>query len=180
MWWKSAVNFSFFLSFATFRMRSSACDTLTRHCVRRVLCWRAFPLVPALRSTGSAALGSATDRSATESSALFAGFVATMAGSDFSCPYIIGYGSSPPRCGPSYSAPATRLRRPDTRPPSFRRDPFARERVDLNEINGLRLQKYANAAIDTQSEFPPVPKNSVRISAGLVPCADDRSAAFRT
>src|SRR5215468_4217698 len=88
MWWKSAVNFSFFLSFATFRMRSSACDTLTRHCVRRVLCWRAFPLVPALRSTGSAALGSATDRSATEPSALFAGFVATMAGSDFSCPCI--------------------------------------------------------------------------------------------
>src|SRR6516162_2249730 len=85
MWRKSAVNFSFFLSFATFRMRSSACDTLTRHCVRRVLCWRAFPLVPALRSTGSAALGSATDRSAMDSSALFAGFVATMAGSDFSC-----------------------------------------------------------------------------------------------
>jgi hypothetical protein len=50
----------------------------------------AFPLAPALRSTNSA-----TDRSA-----LFAGFPATMAGSDFSCPYIIGYGSSPSRCGP--------------------------------------------------------------------------------
>ena len=48
--------------------------------------WFAFPLAPALRSTGSAALGSATDRSATDSSASFAGFVATMAGSDFSCP----------------------------------------------------------------------------------------------
>ena len=55
MWWKSAVNLSFFLSLATFRMRSSACDTLSRLCVRRVLCWPAFPLVPALRSTGSAA-----------------------------------------------------------------------------------------------------------------------------
>ncbi len=34
---------------------------------------------------------------------LFAGFTATMAGSDFSCPCIIGYGSSPSRCGPSRS-----------------------------------------------------------------------------
>ena len=93
MWWKSAVNLSFFLSLATFRMRSSACDTLIRLCVRCVLCWSAFPLVPALRSTGSAA-----DRSA-----LFAGFTATMARSDFSCPCIIGYGSSPSRCGPSLS-----------------------------------------------------------------------------
>jgi len=32
--------------------------------------------------------------------ALFAGFIATMAGSDFSSPYIIGFGSSPSRCGP--------------------------------------------------------------------------------
>src|SRR5947209_2498848 len=55
MWWKSAVNLSFFLSLATLRMRSSACDTLVRLCVRRVLCWSAFPLVPALGSTNSAA-----------------------------------------------------------------------------------------------------------------------------
>ena len=59
MWWKSAVNLSFFLSFATCRMRSSACDTLTRLCVRHVLCWSAFPLVPALGSTGSAAFAPA-------------------------------------------------------------------------------------------------------------------------
>jgi hypothetical protein len=75
MWWRSAVNFSFFLSLATFRMRSSACDTLSRLCVRRVLCWPAFPLVPALRSTGSAAWSSPADRSA-EGPALFASFVA--------------------------------------------------------------------------------------------------------
>ena len=56
------------------RTRSSACDTLSRLCVRRVLCWPAFPLVPALRSTGSAA----------GCPALFAGFIATMAESDFS------------------------------------------------------------------------------------------------
>ena len=36
-------------------------------------------------------------------SALFAGFTATMASSDFPCPCIIGYGSSPSRCGPSRS-----------------------------------------------------------------------------
>jgi hypothetical protein len=61
----------------TFRMRSSACDTLIRLCVRRVLCWPAFPSVPALRSTNSAA----------DHSALFVGFPATMARSDFSGPY---------------------------------------------------------------------------------------------
>src|SRR5256886_3502647 len=71
-------------------MRSSACDTLTRLCVRRVLCWLAFPLASALRSTGSAAV----------ETALFVGFPATMAESDFSRPCIIGYGSSPSRCGP--------------------------------------------------------------------------------
>jgi hypothetical protein len=71
----------------------TSCVTLTRLGVRRVLSWRAFPSVPALRSTNSAA-----DRSA-----LFVGFTATTAWSDFSCPYIIGYGSSPSRCGPSRS-----------------------------------------------------------------------------
>jgi hypothetical protein len=40
-------------------MRSSACDTLTRLCVRHVLCWFALPLVSALRSTSSAAEGAA-------------------------------------------------------------------------------------------------------------------------
>ena len=114
MWWKSAVNLSFFLSLATFRMRSSACDTLTRLCVRHVLCWSAFPLVPALGSTGSAALAPPQIAPQQAASALFAGFTATMAGSDFSCPCIIGYGSSPSRCGPPYSAHATSAARPET------------------------------------------------------------------
>ena len=69
MWWRSAVNFSFFLCLAACRMRSSACDTVPRLCARPVLCWRAFPLASALGSTGSAA-----DRSA-----LFVGFPATVA-----------------------------------------------------------------------------------------------------
>ena len=56
MWWRSAVNFSFFLCLAACRTRSSACDTRSRPCVRCVLCWLAFPLAPALGSTGSAAV----------------------------------------------------------------------------------------------------------------------------
>ena len=72
MWWRSEVNLSFFLCLALCRMRSSACDTVPRLCVRPMLCWLAFPLVSALGSTGSAA-----DRSA-----LFVGFPATMAESD--------------------------------------------------------------------------------------------------
>jgi hypothetical protein len=58
----------------------TSCVTLTRLGVRRVLSWRAFPSVPALRSTNFAA----------DCSALFVGFPATIAWSDFSCPYIIG------------------------------------------------------------------------------------------
>ena len=73
MWCRSAVNFSFFLCLAACRMRASACDTVPRLCARPVLCWFAFPSASALGSTGSAA-----DRSA-----LFVGFPATTAKSDF-------------------------------------------------------------------------------------------------
>src|SRR5208282_1011963 len=89
-WCRSEVNRSFFLCLAACRTRSSACDTLSRFCARRVLCWPAFPLVPVLGSTDSA-----TDRSA-----LFIGFTATTTESDFSGPCIIGYDSSSSRCGP--------------------------------------------------------------------------------
>src|SRR5712692_6068877 len=106
MWWKSEMNFSFFLSLATSRMRSSACGMLVWLCAQGMVCWPAFPLVPALGSTGSAVAGSAADCSAAGCATLFAGFTATMAGSDFSCPCITGYGSSPSRCGPSLSRDA--------------------------------------------------------------------------
>src|SRR5271165_5468426 len=115
MWWRSAVNRSFLLCLAACRMRSSAWDTPARSCARSVLCWPAFPLVPALRSTGSAAAGAA----------LFAGFIATISGSDFSCPCIIGYGSSPSRRGPDNP----RAARSDTRSPRFRPAPFVRDGV---------------------------------------------------
>ena len=64
------------------RIRSAACDTLSRFCVRRVLWPSGFPLGSALGSTGSAEADAP----------LFAGFTATMAESDFSMPFIIGYG----------------------------------------------------------------------------------------
>src|SRR5216684_4050098 len=94
-------------------MGSSPCDTVARFCARPVLCWLAFPSAPALGSTDSAA-----DRSAA-----FTGFTATTAGSDFSRSCIIGYGSSPSRCGPW----GRRVHRPNMRPPRFRRLPFVRD-----------------------------------------------------
>src|SRR5882672_2058467 len=110
MWCRS---FSSVLCLATCRMRSSPCDTVARFCARSVLCWLAFPSAPALGSTDSAA-----DRSAA-----FTGFTATTAGSDFSRSCIIGYGSSPSRCGPW----GRRVHRPNVRPPRFRRLPFVRD-----------------------------------------------------
>ena len=59
-----------------------------------------------------------------------------MAGSDFSCPFVIGYGSSPSRCGP----PRREAARPDRRPPRFRRRLFARDRVfDLGRATASRI-----------------------------------------
>jgi len=95
------------------RTRSSAWVTRARSCARCVLCWPAFPLV--------SGLGSA--RSADGSPPLFAGFSATTPKSDFSCPFIIGYGSSPSRYGP-VRLEATR---PGKRSPRFRRVPFERD-----------------------------------------------------
>jgi len=74
--------------------RASAWVTRARPCVRCVLCSPAFLLVPALGSTGSAA----------GCPALFVGFTATMAESDFPRSCIIGFGSSPSRCGPEQHA----------------------------------------------------------------------------
>ena len=57
-----------------------------------MLCWFAFPSARALRSTDSA----------TEiAPALFVGFIATVAGSDFLGSFITGYGFSPSRRGPA-------------------------------------------------------------------------------
>src|ERR1700724_475029 len=87
---------------------------LRRRCVRRACSVEtALPSALALRSTDSAA----------DLSALFAGFIATMARSDFSPPYIAGVGSSPSRHGPlRHMANGSEMRSP-----RFRSDPFARD-----------------------------------------------------
>jgi hypothetical protein len=82
-------------------------------------------LIPALRSTNSAAVGTA----------LFAGFsrrmppacvrIATISGSDFSCPCSNGFGSSPSRRGPD----SPKTIRSDARSPRFRSVPFVRDGV---------------------------------------------------
>ena len=85
------MNCSLFLCLAAFRTRSNAWITRARLCVRCVLCWSAFPLVPGLGSANSAA----------GRPALFIGFIATMPESDFYGSCISGFGSSPSRYGPS-------------------------------------------------------------------------------
>jgi hypothetical protein len=114
---------------ATCRMRSNACDTLSQSCAWRVLCWPAFPLVPVLGSPGSAA----------DASALFAGFAATITGSDFPPPYIIGYGFSPSRCGPGQSIAAGQMRDlPASGAFLFARDVlFDPGRVATPRVNGI-------------------------------------------
>jgi hypothetical protein len=76
------------------RNKLRACDTLSRLGTGHVLYWPAAePVEPSAETEGNA------DRFA-----LFVGFTATMAASDFPRPCIIGYDSSPSRCGPSASA----------------------------------------------------------------------------
>jgi hypothetical protein len=109
-WCRSAVNLSFFRCLAACRTRASPGDTPLRFCARRVRGWPVFPLVPALCSTHSAA----------GCPALFAGFIARMAESDFSGPFIIGYGFSPSRCGPARYRSWSDSRSPGSRTRSVR------------------------------------------------------------
>jgi len=71
-------------------MRACAWDTASRLCVRAVFCSFAFLLFPPLPSTDSAA-GLPT---------LFVCFSGTISRSDFSLPYITGFGQWPSRCDP--------------------------------------------------------------------------------
>ena len=77
------MNRSPLCSCAACRTRSSRWDMLSRLGVRRMPRFIAFPLAPTLGSIDSA--GSCLP--------LFADFPATMAGSDFSWPCVIGFGS---------------------------------------------------------------------------------------
>ncbi len=91
-WCSRVVNRSFFSRLARSRTRPSPVVTLSRSCARRMWVLSVFPSAPSLRSTGSASVPSD----------LFAGFPATMEGSDFSC--FVHHRlrlHSPPRCGPA-------------------------------------------------------------------------------
>jgi hypothetical protein len=82
-------------------------DGWPRPSVRAPARGHAFPaLCPARAESVRVLLGlrPSLHRLRCRSPALFGGFVATMAESDFSCPCIIGFGSSPSRCGPVGSA----------------------------------------------------------------------------
>ena len=71
-------------------MRACACDTASRLYVRTVVCGSAFSLIPPLDSACSS----------TARAASFASFIATMGESDFSGPFIVGFGLRPFRRGP--------------------------------------------------------------------------------
>ena len=94
IWCRSAVSFSFLFLVTASRMRACAGDTISRLCVRLVLCRPAFLLAPSLPSTGSAA----------GSPVLFAGFVGTVDGSDSSIPFIIGSSMCFPEAAPCTAA----------------------------------------------------------------------------
>ena len=83
-WWRSAVRRSRGSRRTNCRIRSAACGALSRRCVRRVLWPPGFPLGSVLGSIGSA--GTRVP--------LFVDFTATTTESDFSMPFIIGYGIS--------------------------------------------------------------------------------------
>ena len=104
---------SFFFSLAVCRMRSSPWVTLARLSVRCVSCWLAFLLVPALRSTGSAA----------DCSALFAGFLSYYG--RVRLPAFVHHRlrllAFPMRTA------GFACRRPNAGPPRFRRDPSVRD-----------------------------------------------------
>jgi hypothetical protein len=110
-----------------------------------VLYWTAFPLAAALGSTNSAA----------DCSALFIGFIATTAGPDFSRSCIIGYGSSPSRCGPW----GRRVQRSNVRSPSFRHVPFVRDvffdhgRASAPRISGPHMLPSTSSNVSASAMF---------------------------
>ena len=85
------MSFSFLFLVTASRMRSCACDTASRLCVRTVLCSSAFLLVPPLPSTSSAAAMCRFVRR------LLRYYRASLTSP---APFIIGDGLRPSRCGP--------------------------------------------------------------------------------
>ena len=122
---QSAVNLSFFLSFATFRMRSSACGTLIRAAPGTYFAGPHFPSSPPLAPP--APLQFAAPQIAPRTLARFVRrFHSYYDEVRLLVPCIIG---SAPRLpdGTTVRSTPHSTRRPDTRPLSFRCDPFARD-----------------------------------------------------
>ena len=90
-WCRSAVRRSFGFLVAACRIRSAACDTLARPCVRRVLWLPGFPLAAALLSSDSAGAGAP----------LFAPFIDTMTASDCFASFVISSDFSFPFAAPA-------------------------------------------------------------------------------
>src|SRR4030088_820272 len=121
MWWKSEMNFSFFLSLATSRMRSSARGMLVWLCAQGMVCWSAFPLVSALGSPGSAANASAADCSRSRVHRFVRRLHSYYDGVRLLVPVhhrlrLLAF--------PMRTVPLTQFPTANARPPSFRCDPF--------------------------------------------------------
>jgi hypothetical protein len=123
-------------------------------------------MVPALRSTGSAALGCATDRSATDSPlcspASDYGRVRLLV----SVHHRLRLLASPMR---TVVVLATRLRRPDTRPPSFRGDPFARD--VLFDPGGTTMPRirHRSCCVRPYAQSP-LPRRNDFVAQSHTPC----------
>ena len=97
--------------------------------------------------------------------ALFVGFPATMTGSDFSGPCVIGYGSSPSRC-----EPRTRTNQLDTDGqtrdlPASRCDPFARDvALDPGRASAPRNDGAAHVAFERMKTLGPCDINLSRLN----------------
>ena len=147
-WCRSAVSFSSLFLVTASRMRACAWDTAARLCVRTVLCCPAFSLAPPLGSPGSAAARAA----------LFAGFIATMGGSDFSAPCIVGYGLRPSRRGPSLGWPGRRWRSPGSRA------------EDLRACQGLRRRGVTGRlAMATPGTWPSAGRRASALRSWFTP-----------
>lgn len=85
IWCSSAVSLSFGFLFTVCRIRATACDTLSRPCVRHVLWCCRFPLVAALPSFDSAET----------CASLFAAVNGTMPASDWLIPFIFRFRMPP-------------------------------------------------------------------------------------
>jgi hypothetical protein len=127
-WCISDVNLSRLFRFAASRTQASTCDTVSRLCVRPVLCRPAVPLAPSLPSIASAP----------GCPGLFGCFLGTMGGSDFPRSCISGSRPKPSRCGLAMACQAIEG------PPGSRAEGFP-TCVGSRTAQGRRVPRYNGA-----------------------------------